>query len=1175
LREEEILRLGLFFALIISIAFSLIVIPTFSAAQIWTEDEQGNLENDFAPDDNVYIRGSGFGQNAQIDITITRPGNVVENRSTFSDENGCFLYIYTLDGENGTYYVTATDGVNSANTTFEDSQAILEGYDKAAARWERGLLEGWRELDWVPYRIKFWLPEGTSNYNFNIYHNNLLDNKLGVDRVRNFRVGDLNGNPVDGSVTFSGPFYKTPGKDCDRDIYYSLSVTFNVPSWGTRWFVYWDAHLAIGSSAWPGARLHAYSGITGCQDVPIKVPPVPLGSISGWKWNDLSYDGVWNAGEPGLSGWTIQLYFFDPVENTWNNIDNEDTGAGGNYTFSGLVAGNYRVTEVLKENWRQTYPPSPGIHSITLSEGENRTGVNFGNILIIHGVEVSVSPSYQSGSNGQTLNYTVTVANTGNVSDTYDLNVSDDLGWALSVYPTWLTVPAGENRTATLSAMVPNKAMGCTEDNIIVTATSREDTVSDSASCIAHVAIVRGVEVSISPQENGAEPCNTLEYTVTVRNTGNVAGNFDLSWADIEGWGGIWLKDNSLWAARGGENSTTLYVHIPGDAEGGTWNNITVTATSREDANVRDNDTCRARVDIVRGVDVTISPEYQSGKPGDNLSYTITVTNTGNVQDNYSLENMDTLGWPLSLSRFLIEVPAGGNQTTTLTVRIPDNARGCTEDNITVIATSQADNTVKDSTSCTALVENVYRVSVSISPDYQSGPPGSTLAYIVMVKNVGNVADSYTLVAWDIAGWLGPWTQELIDVPPGENRTKPLNVIIPDNAVPCTRDNIVVSATSHADNRVSAENSAIAHAAFVRGVDVSISPIVDNSLIRDVIVTNTGNAVDSFSLIARDNLGWRLMLAENMFGNVMPGENRRTTLRVKIPENAKSGTLSGITVTATSQEDENVSDTASAQVSAIRSVEVSIYPTINGGASGARLIYTVTVTNTGNVSDNYVVTKTDVLGWIVTENFAWLSLEPQHSDSVNFDVIIPQPVQPGLEDLITITATSLIENEVTVSDNATCIAAGPNLLAGWNLISFWKVSENDTPNNLFASYPILHVMYTWEAPYGPYSEPDYNQPVQLGVGYWVYVNESVYIRTTGEPVENFTLELVAGWNLVGFPVTSENTTPNNLFAGLTYTMYYWQAPYGPYSEPDYNQPVQLGVGYWVRVDQDVTITVPL
>jgi len=83
------------------------------------------MRTDFGPEENVYIRGSGFNPNAQINISITRPDSVVKNY-LFSDENGCFLYIYTPDGMNGAYYVTATDSVNSASTTFYDSGTSLK-----------------------------------------------------------------------------------------------------------------------------------------------------------------------------------------------------------------------------------------------------------------------------------------------------------------------------------------------------------------------------------------------------------------------------------------------------------------------------------------------------------------------------------------------------------------------------------------------------------------------------------------------------------------------------------------------------------------------------------------------------------------------------------------------------------------------------------------------------------------------------------------------------------------------------------------------------------------------------------------------------------------------------------------------------------------------------------------
>jgi hypothetical protein len=481
---------------------------------------------------------------------------------------------------------------------------MLEGYDKAAERWERGLLEGWRELEWVPYRIKFArLPKGTSNFSFNVYHNNLRGGKDGVDSLNNFRVGDEDGNPVDGSVTALGPFYKEPGKSSDRDIYYSLEVTFNTPSWWLNWYVYWDAHLAIGSSGWPGASLHAYSGITGSQTVPIKVPPPPVGSISGAKWNDLSYNGIWDNGESGLSGWTIQLYFFGPVENRWINVDNENTGLGGSYTFGGLAAGNYRVNEVLKTNWIQTFPPSPGSYSITLSEGENRKGINFGNVLATCGISVSISPSYQSGANGATLTYTITAANTGNVSDNYSLTVSDNDNWDPTVSPTSLTVPAGENRTATLSVTVPSNAINFSEDNMTVTATSRTDnTVTAENSCIAQVTTFRGVSVSISPTSQSGANGATLTYTVTVVNLGNVTDTYDLTISDNSGWNNIWLEDNTL--RVGGfdnDNMTTLHVKIPDNAKPCTKDNIIVTAISRADNTVKNSASCIAQAAVATG----------------------------------------------------------------------------------------------------------------------------------------------------------------------------------------------------------------------------------------------------------------------------------------------------------------------------------------------------------------------------------------------------------------------------------------------------------------------------------------------------------------------------------------------------------------------------------------------
>ena len=104
------------------------------------------------------------------------------------------------------------------------------------------------------------------------------------------------------------------------------------------------------------------------------------------------------------------------------------------------------------------------------------------------GVSVSISPDYLSGLPGETLDYTVTVRNIGENVDTYDLTISDNENWGPTLSENLLeNIGPGENGIVTLSVTVPENAIGCTEDNILVVAVSQTDnTVTGSDTCIAH-----------------------------------------------------------------------------------------------------------------------------------------------------------------------------------------------------------------------------------------------------------------------------------------------------------------------------------------------------------------------------------------------------------------------------------------------------------------------------------------------------------------------------------------------------------------------------------------------------------------------------------------------------------------------------------------------------------------
>jgi len=75
---------------------------------------------DYSPGDTVTIYGSGFLEGA-VSITVTRPDGSTNGWAVTSDSSGAFTTTYALDGIEGVYTVIASDGTNTATTTFTDA----------------------------------------------------------------------------------------------------------------------------------------------------------------------------------------------------------------------------------------------------------------------------------------------------------------------------------------------------------------------------------------------------------------------------------------------------------------------------------------------------------------------------------------------------------------------------------------------------------------------------------------------------------------------------------------------------------------------------------------------------------------------------------------------------------------------------------------------------------------------------------------------------------------------------------------------------------------------------------------------------------------------------------------------------------------------------------------------
>jgi hypothetical protein len=104
----------------ISAVFALCLLASAaSAAQIATD------KSDYAPEEIVYVSGSGFQADAPVAITVTRPDGETGTVYGGTDAEGSFADVaYDLDGICGLYTVVATDGTTEATTTFADSTCI-------------------------------------------------------------------------------------------------------------------------------------------------------------------------------------------------------------------------------------------------------------------------------------------------------------------------------------------------------------------------------------------------------------------------------------------------------------------------------------------------------------------------------------------------------------------------------------------------------------------------------------------------------------------------------------------------------------------------------------------------------------------------------------------------------------------------------------------------------------------------------------------------------------------------------------------------------------------------------------------------------------------------------------------------------------------------------------------
>jgi hypothetical protein len=193
-------------------------------------------------------------------------------------------------------------------------------------------------------------------------------------------------------------------------------------------------------------------------------------------------------------------------------------------------------------------------------------------------------------------------------------------------------------------------------------------------------------------------------YNSTGRLHDNLAIQF-VAFAGSASWLS-WTPSNTDVAARGSSN-----VQVTANANG--FANGTYRARLRVNAGsnaINGDQTVPVIFTIgsstVHDVAVSAPQAALSGLVGSTITYTLSVTNTGNVSDSFNL-SLSGNTWPSTLSQTSVNLAAGASTTIQVSVAIPANAVANSTDSVTVTATSAADSSATNSISLVSTANSI------------------------------------------------------------------------------------------------------------------------------------------------------------------------------------------------------------------------------------------------------------------------------------------------------------------------------------------------------------------------------------------------------------------------------------------------------------------------------------
>ncbi|OXM13428.1 hypothetical protein CGZ75_20465 [Paenibacillus herberti] len=738
----------------------------------------------------------------------------------------------------------------------------------------------------------------------------------------------------------------------------------------------------------------------GSLDVGMSVQPtadfmIPFGTPAGTFTNNASV-----TSDQGAEGFGSGVVMISPSASlTFMKTASETLASPGDsisYTFNFFNSGNITLTNVFLTDPTLGIAQSietllPGMDfglefldeftipagSLPGTEFTNTATVTTDQLAPIQSsatVTVQAAPSISldksvlptSASIGDTVIYTFVITNNGNVPLTGIMLTDPTLGISLNIPD----LDVGASNTQMIDFVVPMDALVTIINTATVTGDASGTTVQ--AQAMATLTVNRPIiDFTKTVDHSSANPGDTVTFMITINYFGTEP-NFFVQLDDelLDVHVGFFLNPGGF----ASDTSTFVIPALPGGTV------ITNTATLTGNG-VMEEVSATVTVNSVPAISILKTANTASAAPGDTITYTITVQNTGNVV----LPDVSVMDPLLGISTPPAPLAIGGSQVVMGSFTIPLGTPAGTIITNTATASSSLTSPTQSSASVSVLSAPV--LAITKTADRSSAAPEETIFYTITVTNssvstINGIQLTDAVLGLSVAiGTLGP----------GDSVNVPASFTVPAGTPAGTI--ITNTATVRSPTTLPASDSVSVTVAVGTSLSITKSATPGSTsaggiVIYTITVTNTGNTVLTNTTVSDPTLSLSIPV-----GQLQPGQSRSQSIPFQLPFTLAPGSVFTNTATATSDQTSPVQASAEVFVLPPPQATVTVSPFPAFGLSGGEVTVTVTVTNPSSVTLTNLVLVNDFLGINITVP----SLAPGGSFSIVRTVLIPAGTPAGTE----------------------------------------------------------------------------------------------------------------------------------------------------------------------------------